>query len=183
MRRSERPTARPVARTAHDDALHEAGRGGGGKRVVIVEPHGATVRQHPGGDGVLVGGEGELLRRLIGARLHMERPGCIRLQDGAIIHAPGGQHIDDCFRNRVQLAFRLCLPVGDAHQVVEDARLALPAGGLLRPFAQRDGQLAGQDGVDQEDEERNPLFDVVDDKGIQWGHDEKIEGEKGYHCS
>src|SRR6266849_11142184 len=43
------------------------------------------------------------------------------------MHPPRGQDIDDRLRNRMKLAYWLRLLVRDAHQVVENARLAFPA--------------------------------------------------------
>src|SRR5512135_2534292 len=99
----------------HDDALYKASGRGGSELCIVVEAHCTTVRHDPGTYGLLIGGEGNVLDGLIGTRLDTERPGGIRLQNGAVIDAPGRQYLDDFLGNRLELAFWLCLTVGFAY--------------------------------------------------------------------
>src|SRR6266581_6633839 len=75
----------------------------------------------------------------------------------------------------------LCLLAGRTHHLGELTRLAFSTGRLLRPLAQGDRQVTGEHGSDQQAEERDPLFDEVDAKGMEGRDDEISEGEKGYH--
>src|SRR2546425_7115394 len=49
----------------------------------------------------------------------------VRQEQGAVMYAPGGKHIDHSAREDVELVQQAFFTIGDAYQVVEDARFSL----------------------------------------------------------
>src|SRR5207247_5805569 len=91
---AQRPAYRPSLRsTLHEHALYKTGSCRRGEEIFVVETHGTAVLHHTGSDRLLIGGEHDLLHRMVGDRLHLQGTCRIRQQNEAVIHCPGGHHV------------------------------------------------------------------------------------------
>ncbi len=97
----------------------------------------------------------------------------------AFTNTPEGKYLLDGLHKDLKLSLHILLAIGSANKVIKNTGFAFLSTYLLNVTTQCCGQLSGQNGRNQEDDQCKEIRKFRHSQAVEGRDKEKIEGEKG----